>query len=219
MDGGAPGDRERWGPLCRGRADHPPSGRSHVGTARDGGQGDRCVRPDRLAGFHEHASSSQPDADPQSCRRPRTTTCFRGCRPTTGSGRAPTRKRLACECPGWPRGTRFVRLHHGFRSHSYLFQSGNKVDYQIEAARDLGVRFHASRGSMSLGESKGGLPPDDVCRGRGRHSEGHGPGDRPLSRHLEVGAMTRDRGCTLFAVLGLRRSPAGKRPRSPETRA
>ncbi|WP_281927057.1 8-oxoguanine deaminase [Roseibium album] len=45
--------------------------------------------------------------------------------------------------------------------HSYLFQSGNKVDYQIEAARDLGVRFHASRGSMSLGESKGGLPPDD----------------------------------------------------------
>tara|TARA_R110000751_G_scaffold172928_3_gene279309 strand:+ start:20291 stop:21706 length:1416 start_codon:yes stop_codon:yes gene_type:complete len=45
--------------------------------------------------------------------------------------------------------------------HSYLFRSGNKVDYQIEAARDLGVRFHASRGSMSLGESKGGLPPDD----------------------------------------------------------
>lgn len=45
--------------------------------------------------------------------------------------------------------------------HSYLFRNGNKVDYQIEAARDLGVRFHASRGSMSLGESKGGLPPDD----------------------------------------------------------
>ncbi|MDF2372368.1 MAG: 8-oxoguanine deaminase [Rhizobiaceae bacterium] len=45
--------------------------------------------------------------------------------------------------------------------HSYLFRSGNKVDYQIEAAHDLGVRFHASRGSMSLGESKGGLPPDD----------------------------------------------------------
>ncbi len=45
--------------------------------------------------------------------------------------------------------------------HSYLFRSGNKVDYQIEAAQDLGVRFHASRGSMSLGESQGGLPPDD----------------------------------------------------------
>src|SRR5271168_4049074 len=45
--------------------------------------------------------------------------------------------------------------------HSYLFQSGNSVDCQIEAAHDLGVRFHASRGSMSLGESKGGLPPDE----------------------------------------------------------
>jgi 8-oxoguanine deaminase len=45
--------------------------------------------------------------------------------------------------------------------HSYVFQSGNSVDCQIEAARDLGVRFHASRGAMSLGESKGGLPPDD----------------------------------------------------------
>lgn len=45
--------------------------------------------------------------------------------------------------------------------HSYLFKSGNRVDYQIEAAKDLGIRFHASRGSMSLGESQGGLPPDD----------------------------------------------------------
>jgi 8-oxoguanine deaminase len=45
--------------------------------------------------------------------------------------------------------------------HSYLFKNGNSVDCQIEAARDLGVRFHASRGSMSLGESKGGLPPDE----------------------------------------------------------
>jgi 8-oxoguanine deaminase len=45
--------------------------------------------------------------------------------------------------------------------HSYVFKNGNSVDVQIEAARDLGVRFHASRGSMSLGESKGGLPPDD----------------------------------------------------------
>ncbi len=45
--------------------------------------------------------------------------------------------------------------------HSYIFKSGNQVDIHIEAARDLGVRFHASRGSMSLGESRGGLPPDD----------------------------------------------------------
>ena len=32
--------------------------------------------------------------------------------------------------------------------HSYVFKNGNNVDCQIEAARDIGVRFHASRGSM-----------------------------------------------------------------------
>ena len=45
--------------------------------------------------------------------------------------------------------------------HSYVFKSGNNVDCQIQAAKELGVRFHASRGSMSLGQSQGGLPPDD----------------------------------------------------------
>src|SRR6478735_675778 len=45
--------------------------------------------------------------------------------------------------------------------HTYVFKSGNSVDCQIQAAKDLGMRFHASRGSMSLGQSKGGLPPDD----------------------------------------------------------
>jgi 8-oxoguanine deaminase len=45
--------------------------------------------------------------------------------------------------------------------HAYVFQNGCKVDDQIHAAQELGVRFVVSRGSMSLGESKGGLPPDD----------------------------------------------------------
>ncbi len=45
--------------------------------------------------------------------------------------------------------------------HSYLFQSGTRVDDQIAAAQEIGVRFHACRGSMSLGQSQGGLPPDD----------------------------------------------------------
>jgi len=45
--------------------------------------------------------------------------------------------------------------------HSYVFKSGCRVDDQIAAAAEIGVRFHACRGSMSLGESKGGLPPDD----------------------------------------------------------
>ncbi len=46
--------------------------------------------------------------------------------------------------------------------HLYLFPNGSKLDDEIEAASTVGLRLHASRGSMSLGESKGGLPPDSV---------------------------------------------------------
>lgn len=46
--------------------------------------------------------------------------------------------------------------------HLYLFPNGSKLDDEIEAGREIGIRLHASRGSMSLGESKGGLPPDTV---------------------------------------------------------
>jgi 8-oxoguanine deaminase len=46
--------------------------------------------------------------------------------------------------------------------HLYLFPNGSKLDDEIEAAREVGLRLQASRGSMSLGESKGGLPPDSV---------------------------------------------------------
>ncbi|QBR71178.1 8-oxoguanine deaminase [Beijerinckiaceae bacterium] len=45
--------------------------------------------------------------------------------------------------------------------HAYVFQNGCRVDDQIAAAAELGIRFVVSRGSMSLGQSKGGLPPDD----------------------------------------------------------
>jgi cytosine/adenosine deaminase-related metal-dependent hydrolase len=46
--------------------------------------------------------------------------------------------------------------------HLYLFPNGSRLDDEIEAARTVGLRLHASRGSMSLGESQGGLPPDSV---------------------------------------------------------
>lgn len=46
--------------------------------------------------------------------------------------------------------------------HHYLWPHGSRIDDEIEAATELGIRFHASRGSMSLGESQGGLPPDSV---------------------------------------------------------
>ena len=48
------------------------------------------------------------------------------------------------------------------QDHLYIFPNGSRLDDEIFAAREVGVRLHASRGSMSLGESKGGLPPDSV---------------------------------------------------------
>ncbi len=46
--------------------------------------------------------------------------------------------------------------------HCYLWPNGARIDDEIAVARELGFRLHASRGSMSIGRSRGGLPPDDV---------------------------------------------------------
>lgn len=49
--------------------------------------------------------------------------------------------------------------------HQYMWPNGSSIDDQFHGAEAIGIRFHASRGSMSVGESDGGLPPR-----RGRRS-------------------------------------------------
>jgi 8-oxoguanine deaminase len=87
--------------------------------------------------------------------------------------------------------------------HLYLFPNGSKLDDEIEAALQVGVRLQASRGSMSLGESKGGLPPDSVTDSEDKILA---DSERLINRYhdAKLGAMTQIvlAPCSPFSVTG-----------------
>ncbi|MGI9646531.1 MAG: 8-oxoguanine deaminase [Ilumatobacteraceae bacterium] len=76
--------------------------------------------------------------------------------------------------------------------HLYLHprRAGDLLTAEIEAALDLGIRFHPTRGSMSLSEKDGGLPPDDVVAD---DDEILAASEEAVGRHhdRDHGAMTR----------------------------
>ncbi len=51
--------------------------------------------------------------------------------------------------------------------HLYLYVNGSRLDDAIAAAQEVGIRFHAARGAMTVGASKGGLPPDAIVEEEG----------------------------------------------------
>ncbi|WOJ95919.1 8-oxoguanine deaminase [Congregibacter brevis] len=72
--------------------------------------------------------------------------------------------------------------------HQYIFPNGSRLDDSIAAAAETGIRFHALRGSMSVGQSAGGLPPDSLVESEDSILA---DSERLISRHHDASAASR----------------------------
>ena len=94
--------------------------------------------------------------------------------------------------------------------HLYVFPNGARLDDSIEAAAEVGIRFHATRGAMSIGESKGGLPPDALVEEEAAILRRQRAGDRRVPRP-EAGRDGAGGAGAVLAVLGQPRADARRR--------
>lgn len=72
--------------------------------------------------------------------------------------------------------------------HQYIFPNGSRLDDTIAAAGETGIRFMATRGSMSVGESSGGLPPDSLVE---REEDILADSERLIGRYHDPAAASR----------------------------
>jgi cytosine/adenosine deaminase-related metal-dependent hydrolase len=85
--------------------------------------------------------------------------------------------------------------------HLYLYPGGKTIDVQVRAAREIGLRFHATRGAISVGESQGGMTPDNLVQSE---AEILGDCERILAAHHDPTPFSMIRiglaPCTPFTV-------------------